>query len=631
MKKVLFVICLVIVLGIFCFSYVLKDNIFNGEEKKKYALGYIIKEQREVDKKISEYKNDKKYTLNNPKIIINPYKLTPLTALIIFNTDNSTGVKVIVNGQEMTTVTPAKEHVVPIYGMYADQENKIKLVLDDKKEKEYTIKTEKYDGDMLKIEKTSNKLDDSLYFLSLNFEENCMFDKEGNLLWYIKGDYAGDIKYLDNGHFYISDPYQGTNGVKINYASFLEMDYLGKIYKQYITEYGYHHEIVELDNNRILTLGAKDNSPFFEGVLYIINKNTGEVLDYIDMYEYLHKIAPKWVESLGNNFDFVLNSADYDEKTGDILISCRGIGVIMRLNLDSRKIKWMFGDPTNLPKEFEPFLLKANDNTKYPYGEHSAFYTEDGNIAFHNNDADQFHMKSEKLTDYLDKYTTNVVVKIDENKKTLHTIWEYDADKKEFSKVAGKLEFLDNGNALINYGWSITHNAYNNPKNVTINDTNYLNGVVIELDKNNEVLFRGTTKGLIYRVYKTKLYKNKTDNYEISRYRKIDGTKFNGKKISTNSIKKKISMSDKYIGDFDVLINRMIINTDMIKKDEIEVAFVGEKGISYIYTYKEKGSMPRKFNTDMSGVMINIPKGKYKPYIIKNKKYYDTNIEMIFE
>ena len=630
MKKFILIV-LFIALGALCSISLEKDNIFTGKEEIKYALGDIIVEQREMDKKIEEYKSDGKYTFYNPKIIVNPYKLTPLTALIIFHTKESTHVKVIVNDKEMTAIEKSKIHLVPIYGMYAGTDNKIKLVLDNGKSKEYTIKTENYDGDLLKVEESSEQLDDSLYFLSPNFVENCIYDKNGNLLWYIKGDYAGDIRYLDNGHFYISDPYQGTNGVKINYSGFLEMDYLGKIYKQYITPYGYHHEIVQLKDNKVLTLGAKDDSPFFEGVLYIMDLNTGKIEKTIDMYEYLHEIAPKWIESLGNNFDFVLNSAYYDEKNNDVLLSCRGIGVIMKYDFDTDKIKWMFGDPENLPGEFDKYLVTVIDDTKYPYGEHGAFITKDGNIAFHNNDADQFHMESERLVDYLDKYTTNVVVEVNEKEKTLHTVWEYDAEEREFSKVGGKLEFLSNGNTLINYGWSITRDAYEDPENITINDTNYLNGIVVELDENNNVLFKGTTKGLIYRVYKINLYGEKTNNYNIDSYKKIDGTKYNGQMIRTSKIKNKLSFAKKYDGEFNVLINRMMINMKMDKKDEIKAVFVGEKGLSHVYTYKKKNTMPRIFNTDMYGPVINIPKGKYKVYVIKNNDYLDTNIQMNFE
>lgn len=593
-KKILQIVVLIIIIAVigiiafFIYNLNQKRDFFKGKETE-YALGDIINYQKQTDEQIQEYMQDTNYTLENPKIMVNPYGLTPLTALIIFTTEEETEIQVQVNGNDMTTVEKDTVHAVPIYGMYAGYDNVIKLTDEQGNSQEYTITTQEYDGDLLQVEISDENLDDSLYFLSPNFVENCIYDKEGNLLWYIEGDYAGDIKYLDNGHFYISDPYQGTNGVKINYAGFLEMDYLGKIYKQYITPYGYHHEIVQLDDNKILTLGANDDSDFLEAVLYIMDLETGEVTYYLDMYEFLHNIAPEWIESLGNDFDFVLNSAYYDQDTGDVVISCRGIGVIMRLNLETEEIKWMFGDPNNLPSEFDEYLLTVTDDTKYPYGQHSVFITEEGYIGFHNNDADQFNMESEELTDYLDNYTTNVIVEVDEENMTVHTIWEYDADQKEFSKVGGKLEILSNGNTLINYGWSITQEAYENPEGISIDDTDYLNGVVVELDENNNVLFRATTTGLIYRVYKTKLYEENTDNYKVSEYKKIDGTEFNGEEIQTSTIESELINAEKYDYEFEVQINRMMLTLPIVEEDSVDVIFVGEDGKSYIYNYKETG------------------------------------------
>ena len=39
-------------------------------------------------------------------------------------------------------------------------------------------------------------MDDQVYFLSPNFVYNCIYDKFGNLLWYINDDYAGIIQKI---------------------------------------------------------------------------------------------------------------------------------------------------------------------------------------------------------------------------------------------------------------------------------------------------------------------------------------------------------------------------------------------------------------------------------------------------
>lgn len=595
----------------------------------KYAYGEIVKEQQEMDDLINKYMNDSTYTLDNPKIIVNPYKLAPQTALIIFNTKEETSVEVNINDKFSTTFEKSNIHLLPIYGLYGDDyNNKVTLTLDNGNEKTVDIKTEKYSIDKLRIEKTSDELDDSLYLLSPNFVENCIYDKDGNLVWVIKGDYAGDIVYLENNRFLISDPYQGTNGVKINYAGFIEMDYLGKIYNQYITPFGYHHEIILLKDDKVLTTGAKDGSPFLEAVLYIMDLKTGKELYSIDFYDYFHSIAPEWVESLGTNFDFVLNSISYDEENNDAIISFRGFGAIVKFDLDTNEILWMFADPNNLPNEFDRFLLKVEDNTKYPYGEHSAVLLSDGLIAFHNNDADQFNMKSSLINDYSDKYTTNVIIKVDEYNRTVRSIWEYDADKNEWSKVAGKIELLPNGNKLITYGWSISKDSYD--ENISINDTNYLNGIVIELDSNDKVLFKAKTKGLIYRTYKVNLYNENTENFKVLKYNKIDGNTFNGEIIETKKIKSNLNNSKLYEYNFDVQVNRVMIDIPIKKEDNVDILFV-QKENTYISNYKKKDEeVYNGFNSNKYGVKMHLDDGEYKVYIKVNDTYYDTKVNIIF-
>ena len=609
------------------------DSTDSKDKIVKYALGDIIHLHAEADEMIKAIQDSNEYSLDNPYILTNPYKLAPLTALIIFQTESETPISVNINDQFIFMTEESTKHAIPIYGLRDNFNNSIVLSDVNGVTKSLEIQTPEYSGAKLEIESSDkDRLSDELFYLSPNFVENCIYDKEGNLVWYIEGDYAGDIEFLDNGHFYISDPHQGSNGVKINYASFLEMDYFGKIYKQYITEYGYHHEIYILDNGDFLTTGAKENSPFLEAVLFTFDSQTGETKYSLDLYERLHEIAPEWIESLGDQFDFVLNSIDYDANSNDVLLSFRGIGVIARMNLDTNEFRWMLGDPDNLPDEFDPYLLKVTDNTKYPYGEHSASFTEDGNIAFHNNDADQLNMTSTTLADYLDNYSTNVVIEVNEEERTAKTIWEYDADKKEFSKVAGMLSFLDNGNKLITFGYSQTPNSYLNPDLVSINDTEYLNGIVIELSPTDEVLFRAKLKGLIYRTYKSKFYTDlSVPNYEIVEYQKIDGSVATHQIVKLSEIKKEIDEAEPFDGEVDVLINRLIVEKEFEQEDNVQVIFVNDSNEAIVCDYKTSGTMPRVFNSGRWGAFIKIPEGKYDAYVKVNDNYYDAQTQFIFE
>ena len=46
----------------------------------------LIEDKQELLSKLEEYFKSYGYTIDNPNIILNPYKISPLTALIIFET-----------------------------------------------------------------------------------------------------------------------------------------------------------------------------------------------------------------------------------------------------------------------------------------------------------------------------------------------------------------------------------------------------------------------------------------------------------------------------------------------------------------------------------------------------------------
>ena len=72
------------------------------------------------------------HTIKNPNIILNPYKTSPLTALIIFETEDEVSPTVTIQGKDSKTTlshdfVKAKKHYLPIYGLYPDTTNKIRI------------------------------------------------------------------------------------------------------------------------------------------------------------------------------------------------------------------------------------------------------------------------------------------------------------------------------------------------------------------------------------------------------------------------------------------------------------------------------------------------------------------------
>jgi len=127
--------------------YYLVDKVKPVNEEKD-----LISIQYDLEK---EFLNETEYTFEEPKVILNPYDISPLTALIIFETKDLTTPTVTIQGKDKnTTITntfkPAKKHILPIYGLYADYENKVTITINGES-KTINIKTDKLSEDFLTL------------------------------------------------------------------------------------------------------------------------------------------------------------------------------------------------------------------------------------------------------------------------------------------------------------------------------------------------------------------------------------------------------------------------------------------------------------------------------------------------
>ena len=184
-----------------------------------------IEEQLEFQKKQEKYFSPYGYTLDNPNIIENPYATSPLTALILFETDYSTKVTVKIFSKENlpleNTYSEDTKHIIPIYGLYPNTENKIEIIT-SKEKKAYHLKTKN-------IESFSsiNEVDSSINKLTIEQKNNKLYgvDENKEIRWYYQNNVELPPYLLENGHLLLE--------VNNNYRhTLIEIDLLGKIYKQ---------------------------------------------------------------------------------------------------------------------------------------------------------------------------------------------------------------------------------------------------------------------------------------------------------------------------------------------------------------------------------------------------------------
>lgn len=257
MKKVVIIIlCLVIIISSSMLGYL----VVSANTEVKTEDNIIDRQNEQI-----EYLKSYGYTIDNPNVILNPYDISPLTALIIFETDDVVPVSITVVGKTedttyKNTFEKSKTHYIPVYGLYPDYNNKI-IIKYQNIEKEIEIKTEKLPKELSNIKE--NNTENTLFITDDNLPY--AIDKNGEIRWYLTKKYTGKIEKLSNDNLFLGSDKKDENDL---YNSILEIDLLGKIYKEYKIDTGYIGSYIELENSYLIL--SKN--------LLEIDKQNGEVI-----------------------------------------------------------------------------------------------------------------------------------------------------------------------------------------------------------------------------------------------------------------------------------------------------------------------------------------------------------------
>lgn len=257
MKKIVIIIlCLVIIISSSMVGYL----VVSANTEVKIEDNIIDRQNEQI-----EYLKSYGYTLDNPNVILNPYDISPLTALIIFETDDNIPVSITVEGKNSDNsytkdFEKSKVHYIPVYGLYADYNNKI-IIKCQNTEKVVEIKTEKLPKELSNTK--TNDTGDTLFVADDNLPY--ALDKDGEVRWYLTKKYTGKIEKLSNDNLFLGSDKKDENDL---YNSILEIDLLGKIYKEYKIDEGYTGSYIELENSYLIL--SKD--------LLEIDKQNGEII-----------------------------------------------------------------------------------------------------------------------------------------------------------------------------------------------------------------------------------------------------------------------------------------------------------------------------------------------------------------
>ena len=165
---------------------------------------HIIDQQYEAESKFLEEYGKECHTIANPFVVLNPYLIAPLTALVMFESEKPAFAKVTVKGKEAAgdymyrPKSDARKMVLPIYGLYEDYENTVVIELSTGETATLKIVTEKASEQLKKptsIETTPEYMEDNVMMVSPTSPAyTAAYDYAGDARWYNTLNLAFDLK-----------------------------------------------------------------------------------------------------------------------------------------------------------------------------------------------------------------------------------------------------------------------------------------------------------------------------------------------------------------------------------------------------------------------------------------------------
>ncbi len=599
-----------------------------------------LAEQNILEKVISE---DTAYTYQNPKIMVNPYGNSPLTALIIFETNDLTAPTITVVGKdEKTTFTntfvPSKKHILPVYGLYPDTENKVVLKVNNTITN-LKIKTEALPKDLIlptSIKADKDELNQELYFVTPSSKGYTTgYDVNGDVRFYLTDNYLWDIKRLQNGHLMLSSsrlinpPYYTTGLV--------EIDLIGKIYYEYDLPGGYHHDVFEMENGNLLVASDDFKSGTVEDYVVLMDRKNGKILKTWDLKEILP--TTYGLNEYATDYDWFHNNAIwYDKNTNSITLSGRHQDAVINIDYETGELNWIIGDPNGWNAEYLKYFFTGSYNFEWQYAQHAAEILPNGDVFIFDNGNNRSKIKDEYV-DANNNYSRAVIYKINTDNMTIEQVWQYGKERGAsfYSPYISDVDYLSNNHYLILSGGNSMKNGkyLNSPAGLT--DVDALNSTLVEI-KNNKVIYELQLPTNDYRAEKLSLYAN--NSYYLSEASII------GNMGETETDKSVRVIFNKNIDDTYKSKNisikkesdRLVFTGTFDKDDDVKLILAGvfsNKTYNVRISKKPYTAMcVDVFNEDQKSEKITVNKyindigmkGKYYIFVKINGTVYDPNL-----
>lgn len=485
------------------------------QEELIEGLIYDTEAQAEVKAELDEEKTADTYTPDNILVEYNPFGSNTLSLYIYFETEEAADVSytVHVEDEDIADFTQSAwqeqdyqtEHEFQVIGLVPDMENTVTftIVYEDGTQDHSDITYEM--GSLLGDEEvqlevtegtSTQELSDGIYVVLGNDSEQLDFMYYYDNNGVIRGEIP-IVGYRSHRLLFEGD----SIFFSVSEYRLAEMNRLGQIVNVYqFGDYKLHHDYVFDDDGNILVLGTDTTTDTQEDVILLLDRESGQVAEIIDMGDLLADYKEACYERYDeDDMDWIhLNTIQWTGGDDSIIVSSRETSTIIKISdiYSDPEITWMIGSEELWEGTgYEDLLFTQAGDFTIQGGQHSVTYVEDESL-----DEGQY---------YLYLYNNNIGISntnpdFDWSSIGLTTSSAADGDASYYYKYlvdesARTFELVDS--------FAVPYSGYvssvQDLESTTVVDSG-IPGYFAEYDEDHELIrsFTMSTDKFVYRVYK---------------------------------------------------------------------------------------------------------------------------------
>lgn len=594
----------------------------------------IFAEQKGIYESIMKEYEKGNYTIDKPYVIGNPFKIAPQTALVLFRTSKSEKVTLTIKGKHnddiVRTFESTKDHYIPVYGLYNNYENEVKIKTESGKETTLKIKIDDI-FQTAAVDVAQNKIENSngeFYFTTSSLGSNAMaYDNYGETRWHINRGYNKGITMLQNGNLLISTD---NNGPDVTSTSgVVEINMLGQVIHEYEIEGGYHHDAYELESGNLIILTTKMGSDSFADHVVEIDRETGKVSKEWNLRDIVTKVDSNLLTKNDIAWGW-LNSVTFDKKNNALILSVRNQNSVVSIDYNSGNINWILGEKKYWSNKFSQYLLTGTGaGFLYPSGQHSVNITKDGKLSIFNNGYNANNEVSTPCSKLRNSASYAMVYDINLENKTATVDYKF-GGQQYFSYALSSYTYTSDNHKIFNSGWHFTNEVdYNNPECTQFTNDKY-DAYLIEFDENNNIILDMHIAESKFEVVKADIYSLSSESVKPMEVSDTKNFEFvEGKYLSTYNSDNpeelseedalKYAINDPLYVSFELYNNRFKLFGSVPSEMEMKVTFISPSGKAYRYTMKEANKDIKEFV-----IIDKLPKGRYYVYVNLGNEVYNT-------